>query len=297
MHFFHSIQSRSNCVHTNLLHLTVLTMDQKMKAHTLQYDPIVEELVNLSNEVDDEKLKKRVEAIIDLRYQRDVYGTEFNTPASPALQEILHSTLTENWDSLLQNHELTNRCSPHMVSGLWAGQILKILVSMQSARRVLEIGMFTGYGALSMAEALPQDGELVTCDMQPYLEKMARKHFDKSPHGKKITIKIAPALETMAELAKEGKQFDLVFVDADKAGYIGYFKFILDNNLLAPRGTIAFDNVYWSGNPYIVEPGKYEVMREFNNCIKNDPRVYQVLLPVRDGIALVRRKEDVEYNN
>lgn len=272
-------------------------MNKEEKIFTLNYDPIVQELAKLSNEVQDEKLKKRVEDIIDLRYRRDAYGTDFNTPASPVLQGLLHETMTKDWNSLWEKKEVSYKVSPRMMSGFWAGQILKMLVSMQSARRVLEIGMFTGYGALSMAEALPEDGELVTCDVEPYFEKMARKHFDKSPHGKKITIKIAPALETMAKLSEEGKQFDFVFIDAEKSGYIGYFKFILDNNLLASRGSLVFDNVYWSGHPYIDDPNKYEVMREFNNYIKEDPRVFQVLLPIRDGMALVRKKEDVEYSN
>lgn len=274
-----------------------LIMNKEEKIFTLNYDPIVQELAKLSNEVQDEKLKKRVEDIIDLRYRRDAYGTDFNTPASPVLQGLLHETMTKDWNSLWEKKEVSYKVSPRMMSGFWAGQILKMLVSMQSARRVLEIGMFTGYGALSMAEALPEDGELVTCDVEPYFEKMARKHFDKSPHGKKITIKIAPALETMAKLSEEGKQFDFVFIDAEKSGYIGYFKFILDNNLLASRGSLVFDNVYWSGHPYIDDPNKYEVMREFNNYIKEDPRVFQVLLPIRDGMALVRKKEDVEYSN
>lgn len=270
-------------------------MNKEIKTYTLNYDPIVKELESLYNDIQDENMKKRLEYIIDLRYRRDAYGNDYNMPASPVLQELLHDTLTKDWDSLLKKKEVSYKVTPYMMSGFWAGQCLKMFVSMQRARRVLEIGMFTGYGALSMAEAMPEDGELITCDVEPYFEKMARKHFDKSPHGKKITIKIAPALETLAKLSEEGKQFDLVFIDADKSGYIGYLKSILDNNLLASRGSLVFDNVYWSGHPYIDDPDKYEVMREFNNYLKNDPRVFQVLLPVRDGMALVRKIEDMKY--
>lgn len=97
-------------------------MNKEDKVFTLHYDPIVQELANLSNEIQDEKLKKRVDDIIDLRYRRDAYGTDFNTPASPILQELLHETMTKDWDSVLERNEITYKASPHTMSGFWAGE-------------------------------------------------------------------------------------------------------------------------------------------------------------------------------
>ena len=119
-----------------------ITMDVEMKIQTLRYDPVVKELVNLSNEVKDEKLKKRLEDIIDLRYKRDAYGVDFNTPATSVLQELLHATMSEDWESLMKKKEVLDHVTPAMVSGFWAGKSLikqrnKLFVSSYVQMQVL----------------------------------------------------------------------------------------------------------------------------------------------------------------
>ncbi|XP_046556353.1 caffeoyl-CoA O-methyltransferase-like [Haliotis rubra] len=161
---------------------------------------------------------------------------------------------------------------------------------MQQAKRVLDIGMFTGYSALAMAEALPPDGMVVTCDVEHYLEKISRKEFDKSPHGNKIDIRIGNANDTMLNMAKEGQTFDFIFVDADKDNYVTYYNTIMDHDLLAAHGTIAFDNALLSGLTYLDTDVPVDAL---NRLVGNDSRVRRVLLPVRDGILLVRRVKDV----
>ncbi|XP_064612824.1 uncharacterized protein LOC135476644 isoform X2 [Liolophura sinensis] len=187
-----------------------------------------------------------------------------------------------------------------MLTGHEEAQVLRLLVSMSKATRVLEIGMFTGCAALAMAEALPCQGTVTTCEINPALEGVIRKFFDKSPHGNKISIKIGPALDTMQTLHEEGKQFDFVFIDADKSNYGNYFKCLLDKNLLAEGGTICVDNTLWNGNAYLVREERDETMvdahaiPEFNQLVADDDRVYRVILPVRDGLMLIRRKIDVD---
>uniref|UniRef100_A0A671SJP7 Catechol-O-methyltransferase domain containing 1 n=1 Tax=Sinocyclocheilus anshuiensis TaxID=1608454 RepID=A0A671SJP7_9TELE len=156
--------------------------------------------------------------------------------------------------------------------------VLKMLVHMSKAKRVLEIGMFTGYGALSMAEALPENGQIVACELEPYLKEFAQPIFDKSPHGKKITVKTGPAMDTLKELAATGEQFDMVFIDADKHNYINYYKFLLDHNLLRIDGVICVDNTLFKGRVYLKDSADDfgKALRDFNQVVTNDFRVEQV---------------------
>uniref|UniRef100_A0A3Q1GE04 D-arabinitol 2-dehydrogenase [ribulose-forming] n=1 Tax=Acanthochromis polyacanthus TaxID=80966 RepID=A0A3Q1GE04_9TELE len=179
-------------------------------------------------------------------------------------------------------------------------QTLKMLIHMSQAKRVLEIGMFTGYGALSMAEGLPEDGCLVACELEPYLKEFAQPIFDKSPHGKKITVKTGSAMDTLKELAAAGEQFDMVFIDADKDNYINYYNFILDNNLLRIQGVICVDNSLFKAEVYLKDTTDRNglALREFNHFISNDPRVEQVNFKAfKDGISIIRRVSACEITD
>ncbi len=177
--------------------------------------------------------------------------------------------------------------APQMLTGPLEGRFLETLVWASRARRVLEIGTYSGYSALSMAAALPDDGELITCDVWEEANQMARRYASESPHGHKIDFRLGPALETIETL--EGP-FDLVFIDADKANYVKYFHAALP--LLSERGLIVFDNTLWSGR---VVPGhddgsaQTKAFRELNEALVADPRGVVVMLPIRDGVTLFRR--------
>ena len=178
-----------------------------------------------------------------------------------------------------------------MLSGHVEGQALKFLVRLARARRVLEIGMFTGYSALAMAEALPDDGELVACERDPRVAEFAQRCFRESPSGDKIDVRVGPALVTLGELAAAGELFDLVFVDADKGGYAEYVRTLLDTGLLAPDGVICVDNTLMQGQPWLAGPStpNGEAIAAFNQGLADDPSIEQVLLPLRDGLTLIRR--------
>jgi caffeoyl-CoA O-methyltransferase len=175
--------------------------------------------------------------------------------------------------------------SPQMQVGRIEGALLRILVGALGARRILEIGTFTGFSGLSMASALPDDGELITCDVDPVATKMAREFFDRSPHGKKIRIVLGPALETIAKL--EGP-FDLVFLDADKESYPAYYEATLP--LLRQGGLLLGDNALWSGEVVAPKTASGKAIAAFNARVASDPRVDNVLLPVRDGLMVARKK-------
>ena len=176
--------------------------------------------------------------------------------------------------------------APQMMVGRIEGRFLAALVALTKARRVLEIGTFTGYSSISMASALPADGELITCDVDPEATEIARRYMDESGHGDKIDIRLGPALETLKTL--EGP-FDVVFIDGDKPNYRGYYEAALP--LLADDGLLIADNVLWSGR--VVEPGGDEsttAIKEFNEHVAADDRVVSVMLTVRDGMTLVRKR-------
>ena len=177
--------------------------------------------------------------------------------------------------------------APQMLTGAIEGRFLELLVWASKARRVLEIGTYSGYSALSMAAALPDDGELVTCDVWEEANEMARRYAAESPHGHKIDFRLGPALETIAALEGE---FDFVFIDADKTNYDNYLEAVLP--LLAERGLIAIDNTLWSGR--VIEgsgdgSAETKALRALNEKLAADPRLVAVQLPVRDGVTLVRR--------
>ncbi len=174
---------------------------------------------------------------------------------------------------------------PQMLTGRIEGRFLKLLARLVGARRILEIGTFSGYSALSMAEGLPEDGELITCDVDPVTCAVARRYFEQSPHGKKITLMEGAALDSIAQLSGA---FDMAFIDADKTNYGNYYDAILP--LMRPGGLIAVDNVLWSGRVLAPEDESDHAIAAFNEKVKNDDAVEAVMLTVRDGIFCIRKK-------
>ena len=201
------------------------------------------------------------------------YAMAHTTPLPPLLEELISLT-----------QERFGRQS-RMLSGQLEGTLLQMLIASMHARRVLEIGTFTGFAAQMMAAALPEDGELITCDVNPQAIEIAQSFFDRSPHGHKIKVRQGPALDTLKTL--EGP-FNLVFIDADKPNYIAYYEASLP--LLAPNGLIAVDNVLWSGKVLDPQDESDEAIVAFNDHVAHDERVTHVMLTVRDGLTLIRRK-------
>lgn len=209
--------------------------------------------------------------LVDERLER--YAAEHTSPVPELLEALRAATQAQT-------------SAPEMQVGRVEGTLLRLLVQLSGARRVLEIGMFTGYSALMMAAGLPEDGELVTLDRDPVAEGIARDFFARSPHGHKIRVIMGEALESLRSL--EGP-FDLCFLDADKEHYPDYLELVLPR--LRPGGLLVADNVLWSGR--VVDPEEEAAstlaLRTFNARLAQDPRVEQVMLTVRDGITLARK--------
>lgn len=220
-----------------------------------------------------QELSQDALAIVARQVQLEQYAGAHSTPLPPLVQELVEETEKQMGLRAL------------MLSGQIQGAFLQMLVASVRARRVLELGMFTGFSALMMAEALPDDGQLITCEIDPEAIAFARRFFARSPHGSKIEVREGPALETLKSL--EGP-FDLVYLDADKANYIKYYEAALA--LLSPNGLIAADNVLWMGQ--VLDPKDEEAWAavKFNEHVLRDERVVHVILNIRDGLMLIRRR-------
>jgi len=171
---------------------------------------------------------------------------------------------------------------PQMTTGRIEARLLKLLARLVGAKRILEIGTFAGYSALSMAEALPEEGELVTCEIDPEAIIFAKKYFDLSLHGKKITLMEGSALESLKKISGP---FDMAFIDADKENYSNYYEAILP--LVRSGGLIAIDNVLWSGRVLDPQDKSDKAIHQLNERVIQDERVESVLLTVRDGLNCI----------
>jgi caffeoyl-CoA O-methyltransferase len=204
-----------------------------------------------------------------------------------AVEQFAHNHTEPETDLYVRLREETYRVmqSPQMQVDVIEGRFLQMLVRLSGAKSILELGMFTGYSALMMAEALPEDGHLVTCEIDPKAEAIARRYFAESSHGNKITIRMGPALDTIKTLAGP---LDLVFIDADKVNYSNYYEACLP--LLKSGGLVVADNVLWSGKVVDPKDADDHAIVAFNRLVQSDPRVKNVCLTVRDGMMLAWKR-------
>lgn len=201
------------------------------------------------------------------------YASTHSLPASPLLQE-------------LEAYTRAHRSDAQMLIGPLEGALLRMLVYLVAPKRVLEIGLFTGYSALTMAEALPNDGQIISCDVNPETTAIAQSFFARSPHGNKIRVRLGPALETLRSFTDE--RFEFVFLDADKESYVDYYEQIIPR--LSAGGVIVADNVLWSGRVLAPENASDHALVAFNEHVQRDDRVENVMLTVRDGVTVIRKR-------
>ena len=206
------------------------------------------------------------------------YIEQHSSPESEVLQRITRST----------HLEVIN---PRMLSGHVQGRVLSMLSQMIQPKRILELGTFTGYSALCLAEGLTEDGKLITIEHNDEMEEAIRRNFALSPLGEKVELMIGDAKETLRQLGEEekGEVFDLVFIDADKKEYCDYLDLVLP--LMRKGGWILADNTLWDG--HIIDPAYNKdrqtvALRAFNDKVAQDPRLEKVILPLRDGLTIIR---------
>jgi caffeoyl-CoA O-methyltransferase len=203
----------------------------------------------------------------------EIYVKAHTTPVTPLLEELERETYAKME-------------YPEMLTGTVEGRLLQILIIISGSRNVVEIGTFTGYSALMMAEGLPQDGRLITCEISNECARIAQSYFDRSPHGSKIHLKLGPARNSLEKIPVGS--IDFVFIDADKIAYPLYYRESI--RILKKGGLIVADNALWSGKVLNPEDEDGRAIEYFNEIVNNDERVEKTLLTVRDGIYLIRKK-------
>jgi len=205
------------------------------------------------------------------------YAADHTTPLSALLEEIEYFTLTRT-------------PYPSMLTGRVEGRFLQFVAQLSGARHVVDIGTFTGYSSLAMAGGLPDNGKLLTIENNPDHAKIAQDFFDRSPVGFKITLRMGDALEILRTLPDA--KTDLVFIDADKRNYSGYYKESM--RILRNGGLILADNALWYGRVFDPKDDESRAMADFNVLVKGDNRVEKLFLTIRDGIYLIRKRAGVE---
>ena len=245
-----------------------------------------------------ERLQNLLQEATALCVESETYLKRCTSKPSKETDALENKTRSSDWVKLSENGETMFEFSERWTTDVVEAKMLGMFAYMLKAKRVLEVGMFTGYGTLTIAESLPDDGRITALEIDPFLKKFSEPIFQSSPHGHKINVQIGDALKAIQEWPVDDK-IDMVFIDADKGSYAAYYETVISRGLLAPGGVIVVDNTLFKGTPYIGK-GKYDnhgwndggvAIANFNEYVANDNRVEQVMLPVRDGVTIVRLKE------
>ncbi len=205
--------------------------------------------------------------------EAEEYAAGHTTAMSPLIEEVEHYTLTQ-------------MDYPNMLTGRVEGRFLQLVAQLCGAHRIVEIGTFTGYSALAMAEFLPDGGELLTIEHNLDYASIARSFFDRSPHGFKINLRHGEALEILSELPDA--QTDLVFIDADKQNYTAYYREAM--RIVRSGGLILADNALWYGRIFDPKDDDSRAIADFNEMVNADSRAEKLFLTIRDGIYLIRKR-------
>ena len=208
--------------------------------------------------------------------EAEEYAADHTTPLSALLAEIEYFTLTKT-------------PYPNMLTGRVEGRFLQLAAQLSGARQIVDIGTFTGYSALAMAEVLPDGGKILTIEHNPDHARLAQGFFDRSPSGHKITLRLGQALEILKTLPDA--KTDLVFIDADKQNYIAYYRESM--RILRNGGLILADNALWYGRIFDPKDDESRAMSDFNELVKADDRAEKLFLTIRDGIYLIRKRVSV----
>lgn len=220
--------------------------------------------------------------------------TKYSSQPSEALQNTSKKTAITNslWADLKGKGKTSRLMEAEMISGQAEGQLLQILLKLSGGKHVLDIGTFTGYSSLAMAEVLPEDGTVVTLEREKEAAEIAKSNWSLSPHSFKIESRVGEAHDLLEQLASERKSFDLVFLDIDKPGYFALYQMLMDTNLLKVEGLLVVDNVMYKGEELSGKDLSLNGLgaQALNQGLLDDHRVHQVMLPLRDGVTLVYRQ-------
>ena len=238
----------------------------------------------------DSDTSKTLSSCLQLAEGLDPYLDSVTSNPSPALINLEKDIRATDWPQLHQEGKTSLLLEQEMVSGALEGQFLRLLVKATNAKQILEVGIFAGYASLAMLEALPDDGHLDGLEFDHYAAEMARRHLDAAGFSGRFEIHEGDGQASMKTLSDSGRSYDLIFIDADKQGYAGYYETLFDLNLVQSGSLILVDNTLYQGEAYGCGDGSANghAVAAFNQQVKQDPRTEQILLPLRDGVTIAR---------
>jgi len=247
-------------------------------------------------------LSERIEGLAKEMYMlvgsQDPYLKDHSTGEGAAMRAIREKMDSTDWAGLWETKTTMFSYGAEMSTDPVEAQFVKMLTYMKHPKHVLEIGMFTGYGSMAIAEALGEDGKVTSLDIDPYLKTWVEDVSKNFPEGPKHNIVVGPAMDSL-QVIEASPKFDMVFIDANKAEYKGYLETLMARDLLDQDVMIVADNTLYVGYPYLsdtydTQPARRmygDAVREFNAWVRDHPRLEQVILPIRDGVSLIRMKQ------
>jgi caffeoyl-CoA O-methyltransferase len=256
-------------------------------------DLVADKLAKAAASTEDRATREKIVETAKIVDSIDSMVAKYSQQPSEALKKISIETAKTNpmWDELEQKGETSRLMEAEMISGQAEGQLLQLLVQFGGVKQALDIGTFTGYSSLALAEALPEDGRVVTLEREAQAAEMAAGNWSGSPHAKKIESRVGEAKDLLEGLASAGESFDLVFLDVDKPGYFPLYQMLMDSGLLRVGGLLVVDNTMYKGEELCSEKlsTNGQGAQALNEGLLSDDRVRQVMLPLRDGVTLVHR--------
>ncbi|CAL5223886.1 g6480 [Coccomyxa viridis] len=238
-------------------------------------------------------MRPLVEHAYKLASGLDPYLDAISTPPSQICQDLIEASLRHPWADEHKQGRTQFLQKRECCAGALEGRFIATLAKLNNAKTVLEVGMFTGTTTLAVAQALPDDGKVVACEIEEFMRDFSQPWFERAGVADKVDVRLGPASETLDTLAAEGKRFDLAFLDADKTGYLSYYKKLMDHNLIVPSGAIIVDNSLMKGRTYYsggVKDEMADAIRDFNEYVRQDSRVDVLALPFRDGVTIITRR-------
>jgi caffeoyl-CoA O-methyltransferase len=256
-------------------------------------DLVADKLAKAAASTEDQATRETIVETAKIVDSIDSMVAKYSQQPSEALKKISIETAKTNpmWDELEQKGETSRLMEAEMISGQAEGQLLQLLVQFGGVKQALDIGTFTGYSSLALAEALPEDGRVVTLEREAQAAEMAAGNWSGSPHAKKIESRVGEANDLLQGLASAGESFDLVFLDVDKPGYFPLYQMLMDTGLLRVGGLLVVDNTMYKGEELSSDKlsTNGQGAQALNEGLLSDDRVRQVMLPLRDGVTLVHR--------
>lgn len=266
---------------------------------SLKIQAVIEKLE--AEGVKDASILPSLREALKLLVNIDPYLEDHSMETPEILRGIIDETLKHDWRGAHESGKMKFYIEPAACAGTYEGNFIAQVARSIGAKTVLEIGMFTGTTTINIAASLPKDGKIIALESEAYLKEVTKPFFDKAGVASKIEVRIGQAIDSLKELIAKRMSFDLIFIDADKTGYLSYYEAIMDGGLLNDNGVLLVDNVLYQGLPIMPElrkEGEDEFMSKngralhhLNQIIDDDPRVDVTILPVRDGLSWVTKKK------